>query len=202
MNPFIAYVEDDLELYQLTVKLIHFYKPNWQIKHYLSAEAFEQEAANQAFDIVLMDIGLKGKSGIDSVAWCQKNCPKLPIIMCTSHDNAQMGFDARNAGAVGYYIKGDPTSQLIETIEKVMHNNASANKSVAHIETYPNLTLLTQQEQKVMLALKDALKYEQIAQKHFVSINTIRTHAKNIYHKLGVNSRTEAINKVFGSDFG
>jgi DNA-binding NarL/FixJ family response regulator len=157
-------------------------------------------------DVALVDIHLPEGSGIDCVAALKTKCPSTQFVMCTSLDDTETIFSALQAGASGYLTKTTPPAKLLEAIAEV-HQGGSpmssqiARKVVASFQRAPqadtNLKSLSAREQEILLLLSKGLRYKEIAGKLFLSVETVRTHIRNIYEKLQVNSRTEAINKAF-----
>ncbi len=157
-------------------------------------------------DIILMDIGLPHISGIEGVRTVKMNFPKIQVMMFTVFEEDDKIFDAIKAGASGYLLKKTPPEEIVEAIKELYHGGAPMSSSIARkviqsfqfksqentLGDYP----LTVRENEILYSLVDGLSYKKIAEKYCVSISTIRTHICNIYHKLHVNSKTEAVAKV------
>jgi RNA polymerase sigma factor (sigma-70 family) len=156
-------------------------------------------------DVVLTDIHLPDKTGIECVSQLKPQCPDTQFLMCTSFEDTDSVFKALKAGATGYLTKTTQPSKLLDAIVEV-HKGGSpmsshiARKIVASFqETVKNkeLEILSQREQQILELLSKGLRYKEIADKLCVSTETVRTHIRNIYQKLRVNSRTDALNKVY-----
>jgi DNA-binding NarL/FixJ family response regulator len=159
-------------------------------------------------DIILMDIGLPHISGIEGVQTVISNYPKIQILMFTVFEDDEKIFDAIRAGASGYLLKKTPPEEIVQSIKDLFHGGAPMSASIARkviqsFQSKPTTTLqdfnLTPRENEILYTLVDGLSYKKIAEKYFISISTIRTHICNIYHKLHVNSKTEAVAKVLKS---
>lgn len=156
-------------------------------------------------DIVLMDIGLPNISGIEGVRTVKANFPQIQIMMFTVFEDDDKIFDAIRSGASGYLLKKAPPEEIVEAVRELFHGGAPMSAPIARkvirsfqeqspapIEDYQ----LTTREREILYSLVDALSYKKIADKYCVSISTIRTHICNIYQKLHVNSKAEAVAKI------
>lgn len=161
--------------------------------------------------VALVDIHLPGKSGIFAVGKLKELCPNTQFMMCTSFDDPENIFNALKAGATGYILKTTPPAKLLEAITELAQGGAPmssqiARKVVASFNSFAStekesnkeLEKLSTREQEILGFLSKGLRYKEIADKLFISTETVRTHIRNIYEKLQVNSRTDALNKVFG----
>ena len=156
-------------------------------------------------DIVLMDIGLPNISGIEGVRTVKSNFPQIQVMMFTVFDDDEKIFDAIRAGASGYLLKKTPPEEIIQAIRDLDQGGAPMTASIARrviqsFQATPSTVVedyqLTVRENEILYSLVDGLSYKKIADKYCVSISTIRTHICNIYHKLHVNSKAEAVAKV------
>ena len=156
-------------------------------------------------DIILMDIGLPNISGIEGVRTVKTHFPTIQVLMFTVFDDDEKIFDAIRAGASGYLLKKTPPAEIVQSIFDLYHGGAPMTASIARrvlqsfqaappsiIEEYR----LTPRENEILYSLVDGLSYKRIADKYCVSISTIRTHICNIYGKLHVNSKAEAVARV------
>jgi DNA-binding NarL/FixJ family response regulator len=156
-------------------------------------------------DIVLMDIGLPNISGIEGVRTVKSNFPRIQVMMFTVFDDDEKIFDAIRAGASGYLLKKTPPEEIIQAIRDLYQGGAPMTASIARrviqsFQAAPSTIVqdyqLTVRENEILYSLIDGLSYKKIADKYCVSISTIRTHICNIYNKLHVNSKAEAVAKV------
>jgi DNA-binding NarL/FixJ family response regulator len=157
-------------------------------------------------DVILMDIGLPHISGIEGVRTVKTNFPEIQVMMFTVFEEDDKIFDAIKAGASGYLLKKTPPEEIIEAIKELYHGGAPMSASIARkvIQSFQHKPeenemedyQLTVRENEILYSLVDGSSYKKIAEKYCVSISTIRTHICNIYHKLHVNSKTEAVAKI------
>lgn len=156
-------------------------------------------------EIVLMDIGLPNISGIEGVNTVKANFPNIQVLMFTVFEDDDKIFEAIRAGASGYLLKKTPPEEIVEAIRELHQGGAPMSPSIARkvITSFqaqapapPADYQLTVREKEILYSLVDGLSYKKIADKHCVSISTIRTHICNIYQKLHVNSKAQAVAKV------
>lgn len=156
-------------------------------------------------DIVLMDIGLPDISGIEGVRTIKANFSNIQVLMFTVFEDDEKIFEAIRAGASGYLLKKTPPEEILASIQQLYEGGAPmsptiARKVIKSFQSEPVSTLeefqLTPREKDILYSLVDGLSYKKIADKYFVSISTIRTHICNIYQKLHVNSKSQAVARV------
>jgi len=156
-------------------------------------------------DVVLMDIEMPKQSGIECVERLREAFPDLRILMLTNYSDDDRIFDSLRAGAVGYLLKNSSITKLCEAIQEAHHGGAPMSSEVAkkvltyfhnQKKTSKYATELSKRELEVLQALTEGLTDKAIAEKLFISIPTVRFHLKNIYAKLHVNSRSEAVVKA------
>jgi len=153
--------------------------------------------------IVLMDIDLPEIDGIEGVKKIKEVAPEISIIMLTVFEDDDKIFRAIQAGADGYLLKNAVGTPLINAIKDTANGGSSISPGIASkvLQAFrqkfeqPNFGL-SQREQQVLELLVSGLSYKLIADETNVSIDTIRSHIKNIYIKLQVNSATEAVSKA------
>ena len=164
-------------------------------------------------DIVLMDIGLPGLSGIEGVALVKKRNSAVKVIMVTNHSDDERVFQAIAAGADGYLLKKTSTTKILEAITETMRGGATMAPFIARrvldvlqgrgtpAEGAPAVPAggegaLSVREREVLALLVEGMNYREIAEKIFISPDTVRNHIRNIYEKLHVHSRSEAVVKA------
>lgn len=154
-------------------------------------------------DVVLMDINIPGKNGIDAVKEIKENFPNIQVCMQTVFDDADKIFASLCNGASGYILKNTVPEKILQAIREVAEGGSFFTPSVAkkvlhNFQQQPQgeYVQLTEKEKEVLKFLVDGLSYKMIADKVNVSFHTIHTHLRNIYQKLHVNSKGEAINKA------
>ncbi len=155
-------------------------------------------------DVVLMDIDLPGRDGIQAVTSLHREFPTVEVLMLTVFDDDDRVFRALCAGASGYLLKQTPPEQIIDAIRSVYGGGAPMSPSIARkvIATFPSrvtqaadLDQLTSREGQVLHYLAKGMSYKLVAAELSISIETVRTHIKRIYEKLHVHSVTEAVAK-------
>ncbi len=167
---------------------------------YGSCESALKDIENQKLDVMLVDIELPGMSGIEGIKKIRRLFPRLNMIVITVHENDDLIFDALCAGATGYLTKNTPPDKLLEAIKDANQGGAPMSTQIARkvVNSFQrNLhSPLTIRETEVLELLSKGKSYSTIADELFVNKETIRTHIKNIYLKLEVRSKAEAIEKA------
>lgn len=165
-------------------------------------EAFESSDISKT-DIVLMDIELPGMSGIEGVKYLQKEQPEIDIIMATVFDDDQHVFDALCAGAVGYLMKKVSPEELKQAIRDAREGGSPMTPNIARkvIKTFhqpapgDDEDQLNERELEILEQLAKGKSYAAIGKSVFLSVDGVRYHIRNIYRKLQVHSRSEAVTK-------
>lgn len=171
---------------------------------YGSCEEAFRDAKFAVSDVVLMDIGLPGMSGIDGVRSLKLQSPETVVVMCTVHDDDQNVFNAICAGAAGYLLKKTPPAELIQAIKDASSGGSPMTPNIARkvLTTFQKPTLLktakkedqlTEREREVLEQMAHGKSYAAIARDLFLSIDGVRYHIRHIYEKLQVHSRGEAV---------
>jgi len=169
-----------------------------------SGEEFFRHIPDPMPDVILMDIGLPGKSGIECVKLIKEKFDNVQIIMQTVCSEDEKIFESLRVGAVGYLLKKSPTIKVLQAITDAYEGGAPMTGEVARkVLNYfqkPILdkteAFLSDREKEVLEALIEGHSYKAIAGILSVSVHTVRFHLHNIYEKLHVTSRGEAIAKV------
>jgi len=157
-------------------------------------------------DVYLVDLGLPGMSGVEFISQVSRQLRDTDFIVHTISENGRDLLEALSAGAVGYIIKGCADNDLIDGIKSVASGGGLLSPRMARRlchyfkESGNSKNPLTKTETEVLNMLKTGESYEQIALQKNVSLSTIQSHVKNIYRKLNVNNRKDAI--LAGSLFG
>lgn len=157
-------------------------------------------------DVALMDINLPGMNGIEAVRKLKPLCETTQFIMSTVYEDDESIFESLKAGASGYLLKNTAPSKILDSIIEVYHGGSPmsgqiARKVIATFQQRDSIDgseILTLREKEILKSLAKGLRYKEIAAELNIGLETVRTHARNIYEKLQVQSRTEAINKIMG----
>jgi len=197
----VAIVEDDADIRELLSLLIDK-SPGYICKdRFSNAEDALKELPKADPDVVLMDVELPGIWGIEAVRKLKPQMEKTDFIMLTIRVDDDTIFEALRAGASGYLQKDTPPAQLLMGIRDAVEGGAPmspyiARKVTAYFRPEKSNYNLTKREQEVLQLLCDGQNYQSIAEQLFVSGHTVRAHIKNIYSKLHVSSRGEAVSKA------
>ena len=160
-------------------------------------------------DVVLMDIEMNGINGIEATQMIRQQFPEVKILIQTVFEEEDKIFAAVCAGASGYILKNDPPHKFIEAINEVYSGGAPISSAVAKkvLGFFANQNIilvspgnedyhLSEREKEILHLMVQTFNYKAIAEKAFISYETVRTHVKNIYKKLHVTSRSEAVTKA------
>lgn len=196
----VSIVEDDNEIRESLAILING-TPGFSCEKTFGDCETAIEAIEELFpDVVLMDIGLPGMSGIEGIGKIKAKIPDLDILMLTVHGSSKLVFEALCAGACGYLLKDTPPAKLLESITEANNGGAPMSTQIARMvvtsfktKPYPNLT---RRETEVLTQLCKGKSYRMIAETLFICEETVRRHIKNIYKKLEVSSKSEAVAKA------
>ncbi len=201
----VGIVEDDKQIRESLAILINGSEGFICKNTFETAEEAMEKIPSLYLDVVLMDIYLPGKSGIECVAKLKPLCVTTQFLMCTSFDDTDSIFRALKAGATGYLTKTTQPSKLLDAIVEIHKGGSPMSSHIARkiitsfheSQNSSEFEKLSPREQEIIMLLSKGLRYKEIADKLFLSTETVRTHIRNIYEKLQVNSRTEALNKTF-----
>lgn len=149
-------------------------------------------------DVVLMDINMPVSDGIEGLKKIKENFPHIKVLMQTVFDDSDKVFDCIRNGASGYILKKDSPQRILQAIQEVYEGGAVMNPGIAlkvldYFKPQKVDTQLSGRETEVLKLLADGLSYKMVADKLFLSFNTVNTHVKHIYEKLHVSSLGEAI---------
>ncbi len=160
---------------------------------------------SQLPDVVLTDIGLPGMSGVEGTRILKERFPDLPIVALTIYDDDEGVFDALCAGASGYLLKNTPPAKLLESLKEVASGGAPMSPEVARrvVKLFREFRpperashRLTPQETELLKLIIEGHSYKTAASRLEISISTVSFHLQNIYNKLQVHSKTEAVAKA------
>lgn len=203
----IAIVEDDADICQSLEEIINANDDLHCVAVFSSAEEFISTFRHINVQVVLMDINLPGKDGIATVAEMKPVKPAVQYLMCTVYEEPEKTFESLCAGATGYLLKNCSAAKLYEAIHEIHKGGSPMSPQIARMvvssfnkrqEVNAEYELLTGREKEILQYLSKGFQYKVIAEKMFLSIQTIRSYIRNIYEKLQVHTRTQALNKIFG----
>lgn len=171
---------------------------------YPDCDKADKQVEKYQADLVVMDIDMPGIGGVEGVKRIKNTRPEVKVVMHTMFDDDNRIFDSICAGADGYMLKNTSPLQLVNALQEVMNGGAPMSPFVAqkvfqHFRQEKSDSEqfnLTAREKEILELLVKGNSYKMIADKSFVSIDTVKKHLQNIYHKLHVNCGTEAVVKA------
>jgi len=203
----VSVVEDDSRIRDSLVGILDGVAGFRCVNNYATGEQALDEIPRQKPDVVLMDIKLPGMSGIECVARLKEKLPALPIVMLTVFEDSDKVFKALEAGACGYLVKRTTPEDLLEALRQVHAGGAPMTGRIARmvVQSFGRMGTskmetenLTPREREILELLAKGDLCKEIAEKLGLSLRTVHTHLKNIYEKLHVRSRTQAVLKYIG----
>lgn len=156
-------------------------------------------------DVILLDINLPGISGIEGIEKIKQNFPEVNIIMLTVFEDDKNVFHAILAGADGYLLKKSAPIRIIQAIEDAYEGGSPMTPIIAkkainlfknHIPQYDGKDNLSDREREILLLIVDGKSNDEISNKLFISLQTVRNHIRHIYQKLHVHSKSQAVAKA------
>ncbi|RZJ80079.1 MAG: response regulator transcription factor [Chryseobacterium sp.] len=193
----IVIIEDDETIRDGYAYLIDHTSAYKVVSTYPSFDLAKHKIVKDAPDVIILDIQLPGTSGIDALPVLKKLLPKTYIIMLTVYETEKMILDALANGASGYFTKNTSPAKIIEAIKEVMQGGGPMSPDVAKkviMSLQKNQdSPLTKRETQILELIARGKDRSQIANELFIEIETVKTHVKNIYIKLNVNSKADAI---------
>jgi DNA-binding NarL/FixJ family response regulator len=201
----IAIIEDDEKVSQYLAEQIQLNIKVKDLRIFRDGETALQELTAQPVEVGLFDVNLPGMTGIDCIQRLKMLHPKMQMIVLTVYDDADTIFQALAAGATGYLLKSTPSDKVVEAISEVLEGGSPISSQIARkvIDAFAAkgkgnkfFQELSRREQEILEQLRKGFRYKEIADQLFLSIDTVRTHIRNIYEKLQVNSRVDALKKT------
>ena len=201
----IIIVEDDVIIREAFVTLINQSGDYKVVNAYSNAEDAIKKLNEDAPDICLMDIELPGMSGIEAIPKIKVILPDTHVVVVTVYENDDLVFKALCEGASGYLTKNTPSAKLIESLKELESGGAPMSTNIARMVVSSfhknRQTPLTARELEVLELLSSGKSYSTIADQLFIDKETVKSHIKNIYLKLEVHSKAEAIEKARKSKY-
>jgi DNA-binding NarL/FixJ family response regulator len=200
----VAIVEDHDDIREGLAVLINGSEGFRCVATFANAEAALAELPGHEPDVVLMDIELPGMSGIECIRRLKTRHPQMQIMMRTIYEDDEKIYNSLVAGATGYILKKTPPAKLLEAIQDLHHGGSPMSSQIArkvvqafqqNHQPVPPAERLSKREQEILAYLAKGHLYKEIAVALHISVETVRTHLRNIYEKLHVRTRTEAVLK-------
>ncbi|MBL7739132.1 MAG: response regulator transcription factor [Chitinophagaceae bacterium] len=207
MSITLAIVEDLDEVREGLKQFISLNPDFSVLKTFSTAEEALEVIPDIRPDIVIMDINLPGMTGIECIRRVKSKSPSTQFMMFTVYENDEKVLEALKAGASGYLLKNTGLVQMIEALKELYNGGSPMSANIARKlvtlfreseKEAPEKELLTKRENELLQLLSKGLLYKEISDRLCISLNTVKQHIHNIYEKLHVQNRTEALNKVFG----
>jgi DNA-binding NarL/FixJ family response regulator len=201
----IAVIEDDEKIRTYLVKQMRLNMDVDNIFEFSNGEAAVKELSANPVEIALFDVQLPGIDGIECIRKLKLIHPRMQFMVLTIYDNADTIFKALRAGANSYILKNTPSERVIESIQELYNGGSPISSEIARkvIDAFQlkengngYFQHLSKREQEMLEQLSHGFRYKEIADNLFISTETVRTHIRNIYEKLQVNSRVEALKKT------
>ena len=199
----VSILEDHAQYRNLLVRAIEN-NENFAIKGvYATVEEALLKIPIDKPDVALVDIKLNTQSGIEFVNQAKPNLSFTQFLMCTSYQNDENVFNALKAGASGYILKGSSVEEIHAAITELYEGGAPMSPYIAKRvigllngkQSNPNTFGLSERELEVLSLLSKGLLYKEISAQLSISPNTVKNHCKNIYKRLHVQNKVEALNK-------
>jgi DNA-binding NarL/FixJ family response regulator len=196
----VLIVEDDQEIRNSFSLIVNSSQKFMVINAYNNCESAIDNLQRDKPEIILMDIELPGMNGIQGTKLIKEKSPHSDIIMVTVYEDSELVFEALKAGASGYITKSANYMELLTALEEIVKGGAPMSSRIARMvidnfHVNPN-SPLTRRETEILQLIAEGKTYTQISEELFISKETAKTHIKNIYSKLQVNSKSEAIAKA------
>lgn len=183
--------------------------PEIIIKHTAKTgtELLKQLKKNHNIDLVLMDLQMPEMDGIEATAAVKTKYPQIKVLILTTFDDDESLFNAILAGASGYLLKEDSGTEIFQAIMDTLSGGAAMSPVIA-LKTLQLIRQpisknqktedfgLTERETELLTQLKNGLTYEEVAANLHISYHTVRKHIENIYRKLQVKNKVEAVKKA------
>jgi DNA-binding NarL/FixJ family response regulator len=201
----VSIVEDLTEVRDGLIELVQSDEELLMVGSFKDAESAIDKIARLQADVVIMDINLPGMSGIDCIKLVKEKCPDTQFMMFTVYENDEKVVQALRAGASGYLLKRTEPKRILESIKELNQGGSPMSSNIArkllnifvHEKVITKKEILSTRENEVLQLLADGLLYKEIAERLYIGHGTVRQHIHNIYEKLHVSNRTEAVNRYF-----
>ena len=201
----VCIIEDDATIRDGYVYLIDNPEGFHVVSSYPSFEDAAKKLAADDPDVILLDVELPGISGIDAIPKIKKLVPESYILILTVYEQDLLIFRALGDGASGYLTKNTPPEKIISAIKEVMEGGGPMSANIARmvISSFQRneASPLTRRETEILEQIATGKSRKRIAQELFIDLETVKSHIKNIYHKLNVHSKADAIKTAKDNKF-
>ena len=193
----VSIIEDDETIREGYAYLISNTPGFKVISAYSSYEAAAKKLLADNPDVLLLDVELPGMNGIDALPKLKKLIPDMHVLILTVYEQDTLIFRALGSGAAGYLTKNTPPEKIVAAIQEVMEGGGPMSAHIARMvigsfqrnESSP----LTRRETEILEQISTGKSRKRIADELFIDLETVKSHIKNIYHKLDVHSKADAI---------
>ena len=201
----VSLIEDDETIREGYTYLIGNTPGYKVVSSYPSFEEAAKRIVHDDPDVLLLDVELPGMSGIDALPKLKKLIPEAQILMLTVYEQEQQIFRALGNGASGYLTKNTPHEKIISAIHEVMEGGGPMSAHIARmvISSFKRneQSPLTRRETEILEQIATGKSRKRIAEELFIDLETVKSHIKNIYHKLNVHSKANAIKTAKDNKF-
>lgn len=201
----MAIIEDDETIREGYAFLIGSTAGYKVVGTYSSYEDAMRKIANDDPDVILLDVELPGISGVDALPKLKKILPETHILILTVYEQEMLIFRALGNGASGYLTKNTPPEKIVTAIHEVMEGGGPMSAHIARmvISSFKRneSTPLTRRETEILEQIATGKSRKRIADELYIDLETVKSHIKNIYHKLNVHSKADAIKTAKDNKF-
>ena len=201
----VIVIEDDSVFRNSVIEMLQQRDETIVLNSFQSINDFTRNAATAIADLYWIDINLPDGTGIDLIQKIRQYQPNALCLICSFHADDEYIFEALKMGANGYILKNASVKKMLESIDEIIDGGSPMSPYIASrvIASFRNenandLQDLSIREKEILEALSKGLLYKEIADKYGISKETVKKHISNIYKKLHVQNRTEAVLKYFG----
>ncbi len=201
----VSIIEDDETIREGYAYLIS-HTPGYKvISTYASYEDAAKKLVHDNPDVLLLDVELPGINGVDALPKIKKLIPDLHILILTVYEQDTLIFRALSSGAAGYLTKNTPPEKIVHAIHEVMEGGGPMSAHIARMVIHSfqrnESSPLTRRETEILEQIATGKSRKRIAEELFIDLETVKSHIKNIYHKLDVHSKADAIKTARDNKF-
>jgi DNA-binding NarL/FixJ family response regulator len=201
----VSIIEDDETIREGYAYLIGHTEGYKVVSSYASYEEAARKIQHDDPDVILLDVELPGISGIDAIPKLKKLVPETYILILTVYEQDLLIFRALGNGASGYLTKNTPPEKIMSSIHEVMEGGGPMSAHIARmvIQSFQRneASPLTRRETEILEQIATGKSRKRIAQELFIDLETVKSHIKNIYQKLNVHSKADAIKTAKDNKF-